>query len=248
MESSPKTLRRLLVTLAMVAVVSPVAAIPAVAGQDQTCVITLSLIDQVGLNNLDFKLDYSNANGQIEGSGAGAVCRRALGGSAMAAFKDDDAAQKLALAIMRSQPLFSGPVVLAGCRFNYDTSVPALADFQVSVEVAAKGGDDANVEPLPEVRVTKIECPGELPQPDTTTSTTTTTLVAGGRCGFPVSDGEIPLASDALYVLHAAVGLEPCAKCVCDVDGSSLVTATDALLVLKAAVGGDALLACPACS
>ncbi len=76
-------------------------------------------------------------------------------------------------------------------------------------------------------------------------------LVVGGTvavCGNPVS-GADPTASDALFVLRAAVGLDTCAPvCVCDVDMSGAATATDALAVLKAAVGLNVTLDCGSCS
>lgn len=253
MESWPSRFRNVLSVCALLAGLVPIAAPTDAAAEDPSCVIMLSMIDEVAISNLEFRVDYSDAVGRIEGSGASAVCRRALGG-ALAAFNDDDAAQTLKVAILRLQQ-FSGPVVLAGCRFFYDGSVPVASQFHVSIQVAARNGEDLNVEPLPEVRVTSVECPGELPNPTTTTTMTTTTvpvtsttLVVDGRCGFPVSDGEKPLASDALYTLRAAVGLLSCPLCVCDVDGSTKVTASDALAVLRAAVGSGAPFACPTCS
>jgi cysteine-rich repeat protein len=80
------------------------------------------------------------------------------------------------------------------------------------------------------------------------------------ECGDPVgnsasalSSGETPIggravtASDALYVLQAAVGFAACADCVCDVNDDGNVTASDALAVLQAAVGGAVTLTCSAC-
>lgn len=254
MENRLKTFASYLMLSSLIGVLVPIAAAPARAQQDQSCVVTVSLMDEVAISNLEFKLDYSDAGGQIEGSGKAAVCRHALGG-ALAAFNDDDDAESLKVGILRLKQ-FSGPAALIGCRFAYDTSVPVASEFHVSVQVAARDGEDANVSPLPAVQVTGIECPGQLPGPTTTTTTvttstvpvTSTTLVIDGRCGFPVSDGEQPVASDALYTLRAAVGLAPCAKCVCDVDGSTKVAASDALAILRAAVGTGSPFACPACS
>jgi hypothetical protein len=86
-------------------------------------------------------------------------------------------------------------------------------------------------------------------------STTTTTLGSGGGCADPValtsgneSSADLVTATDALFVLRAAVGLETCALCVCDPDDSGGVAATDALLTLNAAVGQPVSLECPACS
>ena len=58
-----------------------------------------------------------------------------------------------------------------------------------------------------------------------------------GDCGQPVSDGNSPLASDALGVLRAAVSLDACALATCDVDASCSITASDALRTLQSVVG-----------
>jgi hypothetical protein len=69
-------------------------------------------------------------------------------------------------------------------------------------------------------------------------------------CGDPNGDGNAS-ASDALFVLGAAVGLQTCDACVCNVDASSggaPISSGDALRVLRAAVGLDALsLICTSC-
>jgi Tol biopolymer transport system component len=77
------------------------------------------------------------------------------------------------------------------------------------------------------------------------------------ECGDPVPDGALAAgrpegprlvrASDALYMLRAAVGSGTCELCVCDVDGNGSVAATDALITLKIAVGQPLTLQCPAC-
>jgi cysteine-rich repeat protein len=80
------------------------------------------------------------------------------------------------------------------------------------------------------------------------------------HCGDPVGNGESPqvrvatastpnvvTASDALFVLQAAVGGPACANCVCDVNASGTVTASDALAVLQSAVRTPDLLACMPC-
>ncbi len=72
-------------------------------------------------------------------------------------------------------------------------------------------------------------------------------VAAFGDCAQPVSAGATPTASDALFVLRSAVGLESCELCVCDVDGSSATTASDALRTLTIAVGIDVSADCPAC-
>ena len=80
------------------------------------------------------------------------------------------------------------------------------------------------------------------------------------ECGDPVGNagpastsGTAPAtagvvtASDALFVLRAAVGGATCATCVCDVNDSGGITASDALAVLQSAVGGAVSLTCSAC-
>lgn len=68
-----------------------------------------------------------------------------------------------------------------------------------------------------------------------------------GDCGQPLSTGAIPSASDALFVLRTAVGVDTCDLEVCDVDSSCRVTASDALRILRAAVGQGVTLNCSGC-
>jgi hypothetical protein len=73
---------------------------------------------------------------------------------------------------------------------------------------------------------------------------------AQSSCGQPVSSDAGPTASDALFILRAAVGSESCEKCVCDVDasgGASPISAADALRVLRRAVGQAVELTCSMC-
>ncbi len=69
-----------------------------------------------------------------------------------------------------------------------------------------------------------------------------------GDCGQPATAGADPIATDALAVLRAAVKLEACGLCVCDVDGNERVVTTDALAVLQNAVGRPVDLTCDVCS
>jgi hypothetical protein len=87
-------------------------------------------------------------------------------------------------------------------------------------------------------------------------TTTTTTVPLERVCGDPIAlssgavaagEGWAVTATDALFVVQAAVNLVSCELCVCDVDGSSTVTATDALVVLRLVVGLTAELLCPPC-
>ncbi|MFT4571836.1 MAG: Tol biopolymer transport system component [Hyphomicrobiaceae bacterium] len=67
------------------------------------------------------------------------------------------------------------------------------------------------------------------------------------RCGAPKSKDNGPLASDALFVLKAAVGLDSCMPCECDVNDDGRIASSDALNVLRAAVGQiGVVLECPA--
>jgi hypothetical protein len=70
---------------------------------------------------------------------------------------------------------------------------------------------------------------------------------AHAGCAQPVSTGDKPTATDCLYVLRAAVGVEDCDACICDADASGGIVATDALTCLRSAVGQEGKLACEAC-
>jgi len=65
-------------------------------------------------------------------------------------------------------------------------------------------------------------------------------------CGDTNRDLDVT-ASDALFSLTVAVGLESCDSCICDADGSGGVTAVDALMILKNAVGLGLPTSCPPC-
>ncbi len=94
-----------------------------------------------------------------------------------------------------------------------------------------------------------------------TSTSTSTTLPVDRPCGDPIAlvantrranrlvagGVRAVVASDALFVLKAAVGTLSCQLCTCDVDNSTKITATDALRVLKKAVGQDITLTCPPC-
>jgi cysteine-rich repeat protein len=65
-------------------------------------------------------------------------------------------------------------------------------------------------------------------------------------CGDP-NDDDNWTASDALFALNSAVGVNSCDECVCDVDASGLVAATDALRLLNFAISVPGItLNCPA--
>jgi hypothetical protein len=68
-----------------------------------------------------------------------------------------------------------------------------------------------------------------------------------GDCSQPLSAGLTPVATDCLFILGVAVGLQSCTPeaCVCDPTGDGGVAATDALTCLKNAVGEPISLDCP---
>lgn len=220
------------------------------AGQPaSTCVFLVSMTSGTDVNNLDLKVNYLGTGGNVEGTPTKPECTLALGGQSFAAFNDNDDTSVLSASIVRLN-YFSAPTSVFGCRIFYDSIEPTPDDFLVTVFNAARDGGDNNVLPTPTVVVSLVECPGELPTGTTTTTlpeTTTTTFPVGDRCGFPISNGDKPSASDALFVLKAAVGVAECPLCVCDVNDSGNVAAGDALTVLKAAVGAEAELNCPPC-
>jgi hypothetical protein len=80
----------------------------------------------------------------------------------------------------------------------------------------------------------------------TTEASTTTTLAAAALCADPTGDEDVT-ATDALFVLRAAVGGTGCEPCVCDVNDSGSLTASDSLIVLRFAVGAGDDLQCPSC-
>jgi len=65
-------------------------------------------------------------------------------------------------------------------------------------------------------------------------------------CGAPATRKLPPTASDALFVLRAAVGQVACLLCECDTNSDTQILASDALNVLREAVGLPADLICPA--
>lgn len=73
------------------------------------------------------------------------------------------------------------------------------------------------------------------------------TAAAEQTCGNPVGGTQPMTTRNALFVLRASVDLNPCNRCVCDVNNSGTITASDSLDVLQFAVGLDVPLDCPAC-
>ena len=69
---------------------------------------------------------------------------------------------------------------------------------------------------------------------------------AQGDCSQPLSNGPVPVATDCLWILNAAVLLETCTpQCICAPSGELPISATDALVCLQKAVGQPITLQCP---
>ena len=69
---------------------------------------------------------------------------------------------------------------------------------------------------------------------------------AADSCSQPVSSGSAPVATDCLYILRAAVGIQACdPACICAPKGELPTSATDALVCLNVSVGISVPLACP---
>ena len=66
------------------------------------------------------------------------------------------------------------------------------------------------------------------------------------HCADATRSGDIS-AADALVALRAAVALETCDLCLCDINGSGTVTAPDALAILQRAVSLPVTALCPLC-
>jgi Cys-rich repeat protein len=65
-------------------------------------------------------------------------------------------------------------------------------------------------------------------------------------CGNPYANStDMVNTTDALFTLRAAVELEECSLCICDVNGNDEITATDTLMMLRQIVGLGDLFVCP---
>ncbi|HYC54506.1 MAG TPA: hypothetical protein VEL28_06190 [Candidatus Binatia bacterium] len=123
---------------------------------------------------------------------------------------------------------------LATCNFAApENDLPAAGDFSVEV-FFAKDKDGNDIMPLPAGTVT-VDC-GDTPP----------TTLPGTSCGDPNDDGQFT-ATDALFILRAAVGSLNCLLAICDVSGNGTLQASDALLMLRIAVGllDESALDCP---
>jgi hypothetical protein len=218
---------------------------------DAACDVTYRMTTSQTLSTLLMTSDYSAANGEFVGE-FGAVECTDLSGS-MPIFNDNENAELLGLTFF-SFGGFTGPRDLAVCVFEPSGAPPTPQQFVSDIE-SAGAPNGSPVEGV-EVVVSNISCDGVgtttsttgAPTTTTTTgaSTTTSTMSEGAACGDEGNDGIT--ATDALFALNAAVGLQTCAPCICDVDDSGSVAASDALLLLNAAVGVPVELTCPPCT
>jgi len=78
----------------------------------------------------------------------------------------------------------------------------------------------------------------------TTTNSTTTTTSPTSDCGDPTDDGKIT-ATDALFTLGSAIGINTCKLSVCDVNNDGKVAASDAQVILYVSIGVPITLNCP---
>lgn len=232
----------------------------AVAGaRAADCRITFALDANVTLTALHHTVDYSQAGGSwpiIDYTWGPPSSCASLGGLITLSWTDAPN-QTFGVTVQSVETEYlDGPTNFAECGYARPGSAPDVSDFEVTTTLAL----DTNGDPLsslPRVFISDITCSGG--GTTTTTSipveTTTTTLASGGSCGDPVGpllvSGSVPAlvnATDALFALRAAVGLETCEICVCDVDASGSVAASDALALLLVAVGQPGDLECPPCN
>jgi uncharacterized repeat protein (TIGR03806 family) len=75
----------------------------------------------------------------------------------------------------------------------------------------------------------------------------TATTLPPVLCGDGSAPWNTVTTADALTALRAAVAIDYCAPCLCDVNTDGKVGASDALRILRSAVGSTDVLTCPAC-
>ena len=210
----------------------------------------------VALAHVAFDIRYTPPAVVFTGSGAAVECSSPVA-NAQATFDDDDGGT-VEVALDSEQGIPTLFQLLAVCAVRMNAAEDAAGITVTEVVETDTQGQPAFV-PVQILLPTPDDCTAlattTLP-PVTTTSTSTTSIVtsttsttttlASPACGDPVSDDRVT-ASDALFVLQAAVGAAACVDCVCDANASGQVTASDALRVLNFAVGQPVSLDCPAC-
>lgn len=186
---------------------------------------------------------------------------------------DNSIIKALTLNVQKIGSFLPGPTNMLSCTWIPQGRFPVANDFQV-IGIGATS-HPIQTPPIPKpvsVSISNISCSGttttttlapttttSLILPTTTlgietttststtsTSSTTTTTELGPTCGDYNGDGLI-LASDALDILRAAIGLLICPNCVCDLDNNGIQGASDALRTLRKAVGQDIPLSCLPC-
>lgn len=81
-----------------------------------------------------------------------------------------------------------------------------------------------------------------------TVSLPSSAQAAPGNCSAPTAENALINATECLFILKAAVGIESCPVpvCTCDPSGNGLISANDALICLRKALGFPITLECPA--
>ena len=231
---------------------------------EEYCRVFFEVTPTPGLLSLGFEIPYDTLDGRFLGVGEGAYCHRIVAADSAYLFNANEFEYLSLSFVFPSPAIDETPVELASCLFakNLAAAAPEPGDFEFLL-FEAKDPDEEEVQPLPTLRVSSVECGVATTTTTTTTSTTTTTTTTTTMkvtsssstststtvlppttsstmpfvpCGDPNSDGKFT-ASDALYVLRAAVGSLSCAASVCDVQGRNGINAADALLLLRIAVG-----------
>lgn len=229
------------------------------------CTVDFSLTDAITLGSLQWEVDYTNAPGEVAGSGTSVQCQNKVT-TAFSSMTDNETRHVVTTALI-SLSGFSGPRLLTSCTFLAD-DFPSIGDFQVTVTDAADTSITP-VSPFPGVAVSGLSCAADTTSTTSTSSTTTTTLpdcgnglpdpgeecddgpsnsnaVPGGCrldcsydrvCGDGDGNGTVNVV-DAQWVLKAAINLvAPCPLTACDASSDASVTVSDAQRILFHVVG-----------
>lgn len=209
------------------------------------CVVTFRVVDEIDLGEVIFTAGYAASDCEVPGCGGGAACESPVSDwtPAWPLASDRDESHELFLKAARTQG-FSSPTNVYRCDLHKRAGAddPSPEDFVVSV-VSARTPPPLSkaLTELPAIEVA-VDC-------DLGPTTTTTLPFEPASCGHPCTvETSPPSASDALYIVSAAVGARTCKTCICDVNRSGTVDATDALTVLAEAVGLGHYVRCVLCA
>jgi cysteine-rich repeat protein len=248
----------LLQFLAVCLVLVPIESVASV-----TCAVTFYCQDEVDIRSVSWEVDYHGISGGFfDGTDTNVHCAK-FDQNLVYHFDDHDAAGYLSAAVISpiGGPVIFAPINLTTCTFQALVQ-PTIKEFSISVDDATDI-DRNELLPLPSVGISSIQCAEASPcgngaiDPGEECDDGDTTFSPGNYCtancfrvpcGDPTQpNGTNPKASDALFVLRAAVNVGPgqCDPRVCDVNDSNFVTAADALTILKVSVGDSIPLACP---